>query len=86
MGKAMPKPIDTDRLPRHIAKIISLCVVYGIDFWQFMQAGGTQVDDSDKAAVFSSSLTIPMVLDSELHSRACFRGVIGSGSIFCEDQ
>src|SRR3954468_7347950 len=76
----------TDRLPRHIAKIISLCVVYGIDFWQFMQAGGTQVDDSDKAAVFSSSLTIPMVLHSELHGRGMFSGRHASGSIFCEDQ
>jgi hypothetical protein len=43
-----------DRLPRHIAKIISLCVIYGIDFWQFMQAGGTQIEDSDKAPLFNS--------------------------------
>lgn len=42
----------TDRFPRHIAKIISLCVVYGIDFWQLMQAGGSQIDDSGKAPLF----------------------------------
>jgi hypothetical protein len=48
-----------DRLPRHIAKIISLCIIYGIDFWQFMQAGGVKINDSDKAPVFSSSFIIP---------------------------
>lgn len=42
-----------DRFPRHIAKIISLCVVYGIDFWQLMQAGGSEIDDSTKADLFS---------------------------------
>ena len=44
-----------DRFPRHIAKIISLCVIYGIDFWQFMQAGGVQADDSDMVPLLSSS-------------------------------
>ena len=48
-----------DRLPRHIAKIISLCVVYGIDFWQLMQAGGSQIDDADKAPLFSADFSIP---------------------------
>src|SRR5256885_8358845 len=62
----------TDRLPRHIAKIISLCVVYGIDFWQFMQAGGTQVDESANGAVLCSSISIPMGLDSELHGTDVF--------------
>jgi hypothetical protein len=46
-----------DRLPRHIAKIISLCVVYGIDFWQLMRAGGSQVDDAGKAPLFSSDFS-----------------------------
>jgi hypothetical protein len=47
-----------DRFPRHIAKIISLCVVYGIDFWQLMQAGGSQVDDAGKAPLFSSEFNL----------------------------
>lgn len=42
-----------DRFPRHIAKIISLCVVYGIDFWQLMQAGGSQIDNAGKSPMFS---------------------------------
>jgi hypothetical protein len=37
-----------DRFPRHIAKIISLCVIYGIDFWELMEAGGSHIDESDK--------------------------------------
>jgi hypothetical protein len=49
----------SDRFPRHIAKIISLCVVYGIDFWQLMRAGGSQIDDSDKVAMFSPDFSIP---------------------------
>jgi hypothetical protein len=49
----------TDRFPRHIAKIISLCVVYGIDFWQLLRAGGSQIDDSGKAPVFSQDFSIP---------------------------
>jgi hypothetical protein len=48
-----------DRFPRHIAKIISLCVVYGIDFWQLMRAGGSQIDDSGKAPLFGPDFSIP---------------------------
>jgi hypothetical protein len=49
----------SDRFPRHIAKIISLCVVYGIDFWQLMRAGGSQIDDSDKVPLFGPDFSIP---------------------------
>jgi hypothetical protein len=49
----------TDRFPRHIAKIISLCVVYGIDFWQLMRAGGSKIDDGDKTPLFTSEFSIP---------------------------
>lgn len=49
----------TDRFPRHIAKIISLCVVYGIDFWQLMQAGGSRIDDADKAPLFGPDFNMP---------------------------
>lgn len=50
-----------DRFPRHIAKIISLCVVYGIDFWQLLQAGGSQIDDSGKVPIFSPDFNVPHV-------------------------
>jgi hypothetical protein len=41
-----------NKLPRHIAKIMSLCIIYGIDFWEMMEAGGSRIDDSDKAHLF----------------------------------
>jgi hypothetical protein len=31
-----------------VAKIISLCAVYGIDAWEMARAGGIRVDDSNK--------------------------------------
>ncbi len=39
----------TDRLPRHVAKVMSLCIVYGIDPLDLMASARIQVDDSDKA-------------------------------------
>jgi hypothetical protein len=43
----------TDKLPRHVAKIMSLCVVYGIDPWELMEASGISIDDSEKLPLFS---------------------------------
>jgi len=43
-----------DRLPRHIAKIISLCIIYCIDFRELMETTGLNIDDSSK-------MPIPMV-------------------------
>jgi hypothetical protein len=48
----------TNHLPRHIPKIISLCVVYGIDFWELMRSGGSDIDDADKAPLSSSKFSI----------------------------
>jgi len=36
----------TNKLPRHIAKIMSLCIIYGIDFWEMMGASGNRIDAS----------------------------------------
>jgi hypothetical protein len=41
-----------DKLPRHIAKIMSLCIVYGIDPWELIEASGIRIDDSNKATLF----------------------------------
>jgi len=46
----------TDKLPRHIAKIMTLCIVYGIDPWELMEAAGLHIDDSDKAPLFPRDL------------------------------
>ncbi len=36
------------RLPRHMAKILSLCAVYCMDFGELMAAAGVDIDDSAK--------------------------------------
>lgn len=42
-----------NKLPRHIAKFITLCVIYGIDPWELLRAAGIQLRESAKRAVFS---------------------------------
>jgi len=37
-----------NKLPRHIAKMISLCVIYGIDVAELLKASGIHIDDSRK--------------------------------------
>jgi hypothetical protein len=37
-----------NRLPRHIAKLISLCIVYCLDIRQLLEAAGVYIDDSSK--------------------------------------
>jgi hypothetical protein len=37
-----------NKLPRHIAKIISLCVIYGIDVVELLKASRINIDDSRK--------------------------------------
>jgi hypothetical protein len=39
------------RLPRHIAKILSLCVVYCMDIRELLAAEGVHIDDSGKLAL-----------------------------------
>lgn len=39
------------RLPRHIAKILSLCVLYCMDIRELMEAAGVHIDDSAKLAL-----------------------------------
>lgn len=34
--------------PRHIQKIITLCVLYGIEFWQFLRASGLRLDEEGR--------------------------------------
>jgi hypothetical protein len=35
--------------PRHIAKIMTLCILYGIDFFQYLRCAGIQYDNSLKS-------------------------------------
>jgi len=50
----------TDKLPRHVAKIMTLCVVYGIDPWELIETGGIRIDDSNKATLFSEDNRIDL--------------------------
>jgi hypothetical protein len=52
------------RLPRHIAKILSLCMVYCIDIRELMEGAGVRIDDSAK-------LPLPM-FDRRLQVRSDF--------------
>jgi hypothetical protein len=45
-----------DLLPRHISKILSLCIVYAMDFWQYLRSGGVPVDELNGAPVPSRYL------------------------------
>lgn len=38
----------TNKLPRHVAKVMSLCIVYGIDPLDLIASAGVWVDDSGK--------------------------------------
>ena len=40
-----------NKLPRHVTKLMSLCVIYGIDLWELTKAGGIHIDDSDKSTL-----------------------------------
>jgi hypothetical protein len=40
-----------NKVPRHIAKIISLCVIYGIDPSELLQAAGVHLDDSARRPI-----------------------------------
>jgi hypothetical protein len=54
------------RLPRHVAKILSLCMVYCVDIRELMEAAGVRIDDSAK-------LPLP-IFDRRLQGRSGFLG------------
>ncbi len=60
------------RLPRHIAKIISLCITYCLDIRQLMEAAGVHVDDVNKMplpALHSFVASRPDVVSGDEHYR-----------------
>ena len=44
-----------NKVPRHIAKFMSLCMIYAIDPFELMRIAGIHIDDSDKAPLPSNS-------------------------------
>jgi hypothetical protein len=74
-----------NRLPRHIAKIISLCIVYCLDIRELLEAAGVYIDDSSKmplphAAVLDS--IAPFGVPSSMDSAEQYRTVgLGGGRL-----
>lgn len=65
-----------NRLPRHIAKIFSLCVIYGIDLFHLLEAAGIHVDDEGKPALIVNNQTEPHTSsDFVLRNPKMFRSV-----------
>jgi hypothetical protein len=62
------------RLPRHIAKILSLCVAYCMDFRELLNAAGVFIDDSGQSPIPQSEIvpSIPV----NLFARAGHRNAI----------
>jgi len=48
--------IDTP--PRHTAKIMTLCILYGIDFFQYLNCAGIQYDNSWKSPMQTTTRTL----------------------------
>lgn len=59
----------SNKLPRHIAKIISLCVVYSIDPLDLIAAAGIQVDDSNKAPIAFDEVGLASLTKSYCNDR-----------------
>jgi hypothetical protein len=56
------------RLPRHIAKILSLCVIYCMDIRELMAAAGVHINDSDKLPLPVPDAPFPLRSDFLNHT------------------
>jgi hypothetical protein len=63
-----------NKVPRHVAKIITLCIVYGLHFCELMKAGGIHIDDSDKVPLdpHVGKRDLPLAPCFDVHGRECF--------------
>jgi hypothetical protein len=60
------------KLPRHIAKILSLCIIYCMDILELMESAGVRVDDSAKLSLPTPDGIVPF--HSDFLSRAAHAG------------
>jgi hypothetical protein len=65
------------RLPRHIAKIVSLCITYCMDIRELMEAAGVNIDDSAKMPLPMLNRALPVLHD--FLDRAAHESTIGIG-------
>jgi hypothetical protein len=59
------------KLPRNSAKVMSLCIVYGIHPWDLMASAGIQVDDSGKASLDHNERDVNLSMDSQVANPLC---------------
>jgi hypothetical protein len=70
------------KLPRHIAKIMSLCIIYCMDVRDLMQAAGVVIDDSTKLPL--PSLDRGAQIPSDLPDHVARRGSEGGQSHYAQ--
>ena len=56
------------RLPRHIAKILSLCVIYCMDVRELMESAGVLIDDSAKLSLPILDRRLPVHSEFPVHA------------------
>ncbi len=67
------------RLPRHIAKIVSLCMVYCVDVRELMESAGVGIDDSAKLSLPLPDGRLPVQSEFLEHSAHSGTGRIVTG-------
>jgi hypothetical protein len=63
-----------NKVPRHVAKIMTLCIIYGLHFCELLKAGGIHIDDSDKVPLDTceGKRDLPLAFDVGVKGRECF--------------
>ena len=63
-----------NKVPRHVAKIMTLCIIYGLHFCELLKAGGIYIDDSDKVPLdlYDGNRDCPLAFDVGVKGRECF--------------
>lgn len=69
-----------NKVPRHVAKIMTLCIIYGLHFCELLKAGGIHIDDSDKVSLdpYDGKRSLPLAFDVGVKGRECSRVAISS--------
>lgn len=63
-----------NKVPRHVAKIMALCIIYGLHFCELLKAGGIYIDDSDKVPLdlYDGNRDWPLAFDLGVKGRERF--------------
>ncbi|MGB8062479.1 MAG: hypothetical protein WCF26_11330 [Candidatus Sulfotelmatobacter sp.] len=63
-----------NKVPRHVAKIMTLCIIYGLHLCELLKAGGIHIDDSDKVPLdpYDGKRDLPLAFDVGVNGRESF--------------